>query len=433
MDSATAAGILVAIPVFGLLVLTEVLISKRLHRDYYTQPLDALASFTSGLWNLIIVGTGLVFTVVGYEVMVDRLQVVNLGSTLFAAVVAFVLLDFGNYWLHRAAHTYNFLWQTHLVHHAGEQFNIASSVRQGGTPFSLRFLVLLPVAMLGVSAPVVFLIGGIQLVGVAWYHTRFFNEMGILGKVFVTPGFHRVHHGMNRVYLDRNFSALLSIWDHLFGTYQAELPDEPVVVGLTRPPRTFNPLRLDYYHWWQMLQDSLHAHSARDKVRVWTSRTNWRPPDVAAVDPLVEVKGEDVHVYERYEPYADRLATSWSFLEVTMQTILVAAMFWAIYAGLLSWTAMVACAGFLLMSIVTYTTAMDARPHTLWATLRLAVAAGLVGVLLAGGSTVVVTLLAALVLAFFAGAVVTSRVAKRVPAPAPAIVPVACTLAAPAT
>lgn len=414
---------LVAIPLLASLALTEAVASRLLKRRHYTSVLDVAASFTSGMWNLTVTGAGLIFTFVSYEWLEGKLALADLGTSPLAWVLTFLTLDIGFYCLHRAAHRFNVLWQTHLVHHTPEEINIASALRNGGTPISIRFVILVPLALLGVEPKLVLLMSGVQLVGTNWYHTYFFGELGPLGKIIVTPAQHRVHHAINEAYIDKNFGALLSVWDHMFGTYQPELAEIPPVYGLTRPLRTYNPLRMDYAHWWQMLKDTVRARSARDKMWIWLGRTNWRPSDVAHEHPVAELKTEaQRRAYERYRPEADRVASAWSAAEVVMQGLLTMELFWCVSQGLLDRPAMLAFAGMLLLSIVTYATALDGKPHLALAALRFGLAALLVvGVASAGWFSIpsdgLFAVTAAVVLPFYAAGIAMAVVAKRSPAP----------------
>ncbi len=423
VDRSTALGMLIAIPFLASLAMAELVASRMLKRRYYTSALDAAASFTSGMWNLTVTGAGLIFTFVSYEWLEAKLAVTDLGSSPLSWALTFLTLDIGFYGLHRAAHRFNVLWQTHLVHHTPEEINIASALRNGGTPISIRFVILVPLAVLGVEPKLVLLMSGVQLIATNWYHTCFFGELGPLGKVIVTPAQHRVHHAINEAYIDKNFGALLSIWDHMFGTYQPELDDVPPVYGLTRPLRTYNPLRMDYAHWWQMIKDTVRAGSVRDKVWIWLAHTNWRPSEVASEHPVAELKTEaQRRAYERYRPEADLLATAWSTAEVVLQGVLTMELFWWVSQGFLDRPAMIVFAGMLLLSIVTYSTALDGRPHTILTVCRFGVAALLViGVSSVGWFSLptdgLFALTAAVVLPFYAAAIVMSGVAKRSPAP----------------
>ncbi|MFN8041254.1 MAG: sterol desaturase family protein [Acidimicrobiales bacterium] len=412
MDRAPVVGILLTIPLFAAMFGGEYLLGRMRGTNWYRGTIDLCANVSSGLWNLLVAGTGLVFVVVSYDWMVDHLAVVHLGSSVAAAVVALVLLDFGFYWLHRAMHRSNVLWQLHLVHHSGETLNLSAAFRQGGTPLSIRFVILAPTALLGVDPVLMALVGGVHLAGGYWPHTHAIDGLGPLGRIFITPSDHRVHHAVNDAYLDRNYGAWFSWWDRWFGTYVPERADDPPVFGLTHPVRTFNPLRMDLHHWKHMAHDTVHASSMADRLRIWFGPTGWRPADVAADHPVAGLPDDEARrAYVPYAPGGNRLARAWSFVETSVEALLAISLFWAISQGLPRADA-VAAAGLLLFSIVTYTTAMDGRPHVGLEVGRVAIAAVLAVTAFHGAP------LALAVVGFYALAVVVERITVRTPAPA---------------
>ncbi len=424
VDRATAAGILASIPLFAAMSAAELALTRRRGLGYYPSFLDAVASFSSGLWNLAVTGMGLIFGFVSYQWLVDHVRIVELGTPWLALPLALVLLDFASYWFHRAAHASNFLWQTHLVPHSSEALNLPAGLRNGGTPLSFRFLVLTPLALLGLKPQWVLLLSGVHLAGTYWYHTRFLGDLGPLGRVIVTPKQHRVHHAINTVYLDRNFGAWFSVWDRWFGTFQEERPDEPIIYGTTRPVRTYNPLRMDYQHWWRMVTDAARARRMGDRLRVLLGRTNWRPADVATAHPLPELADDDARrAYTPFQPEADLVARWWSGGELVIQTVLTLSFFWGIYQEALSRTEILWFGSVLLLGIVTYTTAMDGRPSLLLELGRVAYVLAL-GATVAGpdwfglGRPLAGVPVPAVLAATYGIAVVVDRLAFRAPAPA---------------
>ncbi len=156
---------------------------------------------------------------------------------------AFVAWDFCFYWLHRLHHKLPLLWAVHVVHHEGEHFNLSLGIRNSwfSSLSSLPFFAVL--AVLGLPLHIFVLVGGLHY-GVQFYnHNALLRRSGWLDRWFVTPGHHRVHHGRNAVYVDRNFGGTLLVWDKLFGTFQSELPGEPVRLGVHAPTGSRNPLR----------------------------------------------------------------------------------------------------------------------------------------------------------------------------------------------
>ena len=104
--------------------------------------------------------------------------------------------------------------------------------------------------------------------------------MGFLENIIVTPSHHRVHHAINPEYIDKNYGQIFIFWDKLFGTFQKELPHVKPVYGITRPVRTWNPIKINFQHLWLLISDAWHTASWRDKLRIWFMPTGWRPADV---------------------------------------------------------------------------------------------------------------------------------------------------------
>ena len=131
----------------------------------------------------------------------------------------------------------------------------------------------------------------------------------------MTPSHHRVHHAINKEYLDKNLSQIFIIWDKLFGTFQEELDDVPPVYGVTRPVRTWNPIIINFVHLWQLITDAWRTNSWKAKFTIWFKPTGWRPEDVKAKYP---VKGiEDPYHYEKYDPKVSRALQWWSWIQFT--------------------------------------------------------------------------------------------------------------------
>lgn len=146
-----------------------------------------------------------------------------------------VLQDFCFYWIHRLEHSSRFFWAVHVTHHSSEHFNLSVGFRSSVLEPLYRFVFYLPMPLLGFSPMDIFVSFSITQIYGLLVHTQFISRIPIYEWIFVTPAHHRVHHGANIRYLDKNMGMFLIIWDKMFGTYQAELPEEPVVYGLHKP------------------------------------------------------------------------------------------------------------------------------------------------------------------------------------------------------
>jgi hypothetical protein len=201
---------------------------------------------------------------------------------------AFVFYDLCYYWNHRWGHTVGLFWASHVVHHQSEEFNLTTALRQPGTGAFLSWIFYLPMALCGVPLFVFLMVGVAQLFYQFWPHTRLIGRMGPLDRWIQTPSNHRVHHAQNDIYLDRNYVGVFMIWDHLFGTYQEELDEQPCVYGIRGQLKSWNPMRANLHYYWAMAADSWRARSWLDKIKVWFAPPGWRPADVAERFPKRE-------------------------------------------------------------------------------------------------------------------------------------------------
>lgn len=241
-------------------------------------------------------------------------------------VSAFIVLDFAGYWTHRIDHKINFFWNAHIVHHSSEEFNLACALRQSISVFvNLFVFLLIPAALLGVPAKVIAIVAPIHLFAQFWYHTRHINKMGFLEYILVTPSHHRVHHAINPEYIDKNLSQVFIIWDKLFGTFQEELPDVPLVYGITRPVSTWNPIKINFQHLWLLIKDAWRTKSIKDKFRIWFMPTGWRPADMIEKYPVYKIS--DVYHFEKYNPPASKALYAWAWIQVTAVLLFISYLF----------------------------------------------------------------------------------------------------------
>jgi sterol desaturase/sphingolipid hydroxylase (fatty acid hydroxylase superfamily) len=184
-----------------------------------------------------------------------------------AWTVAFLGVDLVYYWWHRASHRVNALWAAHIVHHQSEDYNLAVALRQAALTPLTHMPFSLPLALLGVPPLIAGTCGAISTLYQFWIHTETVGRLGPLEAVLNTPSHHRVHHARNPGYLDRNYGAILIVWDRVFGTFVAET--ERPHYGITTPLRSFNPLWAQLHYWVDLVGFSRAARSWRDRLAVW--------------------------------------------------------------------------------------------------------------------------------------------------------------------
>lgn len=290
--------VLYAIPFFFLLIALELVVDHwRGVRTYRLA--DAINSLSAGVLSQAL---GLLTKALGilvYAVAFEQLALFRLDANeLWVWLLAFVFYDFCYYWNHRIGHERNVFWASHVVHHQSEEYNLSTALRQTSTGFLLSWIFYLPMALAGVP-PLVFLtVAALNLLYQFWVHTRHIPKLGWFEWVFVSPSNHRVHHAQNPVYMDRNYGGVFIIWDRLFGTFQEELDEEPVVFGVTTPLASWNPLWANVQFYVQLWRDAVRAGSWWDKLRIWFMPTGWRPADVAAQYPLAK---PDLASFRKFE------------------------------------------------------------------------------------------------------------------------------------
>lgn len=202
-----------------------------------------------------------------------RTSPLDLGSGPLAYAVGILGWDFIYYLNHRLAHESRWLWAMHVVHHSSERYNLSTALRQ---PVAEALTIYVPyglLPLLGVRPAIVMDARAINLIYQFWVHTEAVRSIGPLEKVLNSPSHHRVHHGSNRRYLDRNHGSILIIWDRLFGTYEPERED--VVYGLTTNIDTFNPLRIATHEWVAIGRDIFRAQTWRDRAGYLVRGPGW--------------------------------------------------------------------------------------------------------------------------------------------------------------
>jgi sterol desaturase/sphingolipid hydroxylase (fatty acid hydroxylase superfamily) len=317
--------LLVAMPVFLIFVLFEKWYGRRKGFDTFRN-MDMISSLSSGITNVTKDVLGLSLAIVSYSWFVEKMAIVHVSNTPLTYLIAFVALDFSGYWIHRIAHEYNFFWNNHLIHHSSEEFNLACALRQSISVFFRIFtFFLIPAALLGVPAQVIAITAPLHLFAQFWYHTRHIGKMGFLEKIIVTPSHHRVHHAINTEYMDRNYGQIFIFWDKWFGTYQEEIKDVPPVYGITRPARTWNPIKINFQHFFSLMQDAWRTKNWKDKFRIWLMPTGWRPDDMTQRFPIFKI--EDPQQYAKYDTPASNMLKIWSWIQITVTLLFISYLF----------------------------------------------------------------------------------------------------------
>ena len=292
--------LLITIPIFLVLITIEILYGAW-KKDQQHSFMDTISSLSSGFTNLLVDILGLGIIIFSYPFFYERLKIIDLEESILLYFIAFVCIDFASYCHHRLKHSVNIFWNMHVIHHSSEEFNLACALRQSITNnLGIGVLFLIPAAFLGVPTQVIAILGPLHLFGQFWYHTKHIGKLGWLEYILVTPSQHRVHHAINKEYIDKNLAAIFCVWDRAFGTFQEELDDVPCVYGTLKPVETWNPIWINFQHLWFLIQDAWYTNSIKDKFRIWFMPTGWRPEDIIKKVPRTKV--ENVYSQEKYKP-----------------------------------------------------------------------------------------------------------------------------------
>ncbi len=353
--------LIIAMPLFLLLVLFEKWYGWRKGFDT-VRTLDMISSLSSGVTNSTKDVLGLSVAIISYSWLVEHLTIYQVQSSWLLYIIAFLALDFAGYWVHRLAHTVNFFWNNHIVHHSSEEFNLACALRQSiSVYFRIYAFLLIPAAIFGVPQQVIAVVAPLHLFAQFWYHTRHINKMGWLEYVIVTPAHHRVHHAINPEYLDKNYGQIFIFWDRMFGTFQEERADIPAVYGVTRPVRTWNPIKINFMHLWLLAKDAWHTKSWKDKLRVWLMPLGWRPADVIEKYPVIKI--EDVYHFEKYDTPAPKGMLVYLWIQLFCLLLLVSYLFGNVAS--IGLTNMMYYGLFVFAQVYALTEFMDRNPRSL--------------------------------------------------------------------
>lgn len=205
--------------------------------------------------------------------MWNRRIVRDLGRGPAALAAATLGWDFVYYWNHRFMHESRYMWAIHVVHHSSERYNLSTALRQPVADAVGTFVPYGVLAVVGLHPDLIAQARGINLLYQYWIHTDTIRRLGPFEKVFNTPSHHRVHHGSNQQYIDRNHGSILITWDRLFGTFEPE--GEPVVYGLTTNLDTFNPARVAGHEHFDMLRDVSRSESWRERLSFVLRGPGW--------------------------------------------------------------------------------------------------------------------------------------------------------------
>ena len=251
---------LIGLPIVIVFILIEVLFSSLNNKKLYRKN-DTLCTIGLLTGNILMV-----FLVKGITLAIHiylyQYRILDLSSLIpiwMMWILAFVLIDLVFYFYHRVSHRSRFLWAVHMSHHSSEEMNFAVSFRQAwlGPISKIPFFILLPI--IGIDPTIIAIAGVISTLWGIVGHTQIIKNLGPFEYIFNTPSHHRVHHGSNKQYIDKNYGNLLIVWDRMFGTFEPE--KESVKYGLVKNVKTFNPIKITFMEWSNIFKDIMNSNN----------------------------------------------------------------------------------------------------------------------------------------------------------------------------
>jgi alkylglycerol monooxygenase len=311
--------IVASIPLFFILIAIEIVAARVLERRVYRFA-DSFADLGCG--------------------MIEQLLGVLVKSSLFAAYLAlyagarlfdlpehswmvfavcFLGVDFLYYWFHRLSHEVGAFWAAHSVHHQSEEYNLSVALRQGAFQSFFSWIFYLPLAVMGFPPATFITCSALNTLYQFWIHTRLIGKLGPLEWVLNTPSHHRVHHGRNPRYIDRNHAGSLIIWDRMFGTFVPET-DEPVY-GVVKPLASANPLWANFAGWADLWSVAKRATVLKDRLKPFIAAPGWRPVELGGpVKPPEVSRPED----EPKDPPTPKGLAAYVFVHFVVLLVLTA-------------------------------------------------------------------------------------------------------------
>jgi sterol desaturase/sphingolipid hydroxylase (fatty acid hydroxylase superfamily) len=255
----------IVIPLFAALIALEAHFARAKGSEEFAEPRDTATNIILGFGSVvfgIVLGlvTGLIYASL-YEIAPFKFP----ANAWWTWIALFIVDDFVYYWFHRISHESRFFWNFHVVHHSSRHFNLSVAARQSWFSGIAHWMFYAPIMLLGFAPWMFALMHGLNLIYQFWIHTQFVKRLGRLEYVINTPSHHRVHHGVNERYLDKNYAGALIVWDRVFGTFVEET-EEPRY-GIIKPLDSYNPMWINTHAWVEMWHAIKRQPSMASKIR----------------------------------------------------------------------------------------------------------------------------------------------------------------------
>ena len=272
----------IAVPIFFLLMAIEVAVAWKQKKNIFRLN-DSVANLGCGIGDQLIGIFSKFFTLGIYTWFFEHYAVFTLDTqNPWVWGVGFLLVDFCYYWYHRESHLVALFWTTHSVHHQSEEYNLSVALRQSWFAKFFSWMFYIPLAIFGFP-PIVFLLSySINLFYQFWIHTTLIHKLGVLEWFFNTPSHHRVHHGTNEQYLDKNYAGVFIIWDRIFGSFQAESDYETTNFGVLSPIASWNPIYVNVYPIQKLLKRAFETKDVTLCCKTLFNEPAWLAPHMTA-------------------------------------------------------------------------------------------------------------------------------------------------------
>lgn len=288
--------VVLSIPIFFILIGMEVAYGRYKDRKLYRLN-DAITNISCGVVEQLTGVFAKVFTVAAYHFVYTHFAFFELSNTWYWILLCFIGVDFCYYWAHRMSHEVNLFWLGHIVHHQSEEYNLSVALRQSVFQKMFTFYFYFPMALLGFKTEWFLLTGAFNLLYQFWIHTEVIKKLPRWYEyLFNTPSHHRVHHGRNPKYIDRNHSGTLMLWDRMFGSFQKE--EEKPTYGITAPTNSWNPVMANIQPFVRLWHELKTVPGMGNKMKLVFAPPGWYPASMGGFRPPPEV---DSKTYEKYD------------------------------------------------------------------------------------------------------------------------------------
>lgn len=278
---------LVAIPIFFLTIFIDWLVMYLKGKKDYYRFADTITNLNLGVGSQAVGLLGKFILLGSYDFFYTHFALFNLGNAWYVIFACLLLFDLIYYWAHRFGHEMNFFWGAHVVHHQSEEYNLSVALRQSWLHSFVAFPMFLPLAFLGFNTMVLAGVAGFVTLYQYWIHTKAIDRFpSWIEYIFNTPSHHRVHHGVNGKYLDKNHGAFLIIWDRLFGTFKTE--EEEPQYGITTRFPSMNPVWSNFHYYADMLEKASNMNRWSDKLKMIFAKPGWLPEELGGFQKPIE-------------------------------------------------------------------------------------------------------------------------------------------------